>query len=171
MSSLCVGDTSPFQAPEILCRSLPLGFSSCGLVRHCQLAFSCLGQRSQSPWGLLPLPEARTCGERKKMSLQAPLHCSLSLCLYLVPQSPEGERTQLHFPMLTHFKLHLSLSFSAHLGKLIRNPGCSLPWRWWEILALSTTPNPAKSPVLVFSSCFEPGWESCPTLPGRVSLV
>lgn len=36
--------------------------------------------------------------------------------------------------LLTAFNLHFFLSFSApYLANLIRKPGRSLPWHWWEI--------------------------------------
>lgn len=166
-----------FQAPEILCRtlSLSLGFSSCGLVWDCQFAFSCLGQISykesmekKREGRRLPAPGGRDnvgWGRRHLCRSFSPSSVCMSVPLFLRALEGRDQTSFSDTQLLTALKLHLFLSFSAHLGELTRKPGCSLPWRWRETLALSTTRNPTKPPVLVFSSCFGPGWGSCPTLP------
>lgn len=58
----------------------------------------------------------------------------VSLLYVILGQSSPRSRTLFDIPLLTGCKPHLFLSFSApHLGKLMKKPGCSLLWCWWEI--------------------------------------
>ena len=85
------------------------------------------------------------------------------------------------FGLLTYFKPYSSPFFSVpHLQKLIKNPGCSFLWHWWEVQTIqdhsytkehSLWPQPltatkisGQSPFLDHWSHFRPVWEASLTL-------